>query len=80
LPKKRVQRKSNVAKRPAVTELPVAPKKVQQRPVVLQEAPVAVKQLLSPKSQDIENYEQIVNELRKKENLKFITLAIMNVI
>ena len=81
-PKKRVQRKSNVAKRPAVVELPVAPKKVQQRPAVVElpvapkkveqrpavveEEPIAVKQLLSPKSQDIENYEQIVNELRKK--------------
>jgi hypothetical protein len=83
-PKKRVQRKSNVAKRPAVVELPVAPKKVQQRPAVVElpvevkkvqqrpavveEAPVAVKQLISPKSPDIENYEQIVNELRKKGN------------
>ena len=67
-PKKRVKSVQpkpaprKVAQRQAVVEeLPVAPRKVAQRQAVVEELPV-----VSTKSQDKENYDAIVNELRKQ--------------
>ena len=59
VPRKTVQRQA------VVEELPVAPKKVQQKPVVVEEKPVVVEELLSSQSKDINDYDKVVKKLHE---------------